>query len=162
MSQRSIRSFLPVNFCHFVFSFWKFSSILTLKRIGITSYQLKIAWWEDLPNGQTVTQVIAFGMNVKQYVFYFWVDLVSVCFSEIVYDRKYCHSCDISVNSTFCKRLMSKGWWNGSPAAWPGDLGSIPRANMVEREDQPIHCLLTSACVPINLLCPHRIKNKDI
>lgn len=88
-------------------------------------------------------------------------------FLEIVYDRKYCHSCNITVNSTFCKRLCLKAGemvqWINTPAARPGDLGSIPRANMVERENQPIHCLLTSACVPINLLMStHKIKTIKI
>lgn len=150
MSQRSIRSFLPVNFCYFVFSFWKFSSILTLKRIGITSYQLKIAWWEDLPNGQTVTQVIAFGMNVKQYVFYFWVDLVSVCFSEIIYDRKYCHSCNITVNSTFCKRLCLKAgkmvqwkWFTLLLTWWPG----FNPQSQHGRKGEPTHTLSFDLCM---------------
>lgn len=37
-----------------------FSSILTLRKIEITSYQLKIASLGDLPSGQIVIQVVYF------------------------------------------------------------------------------------------------------
>lgn len=113
VNHKPVKSFVPVNFCHFIFSFWKFSSTLTLRRTGITSYQLRIALWGDLPNGQTVIQVITFGLNLEQYEFYFLSRSGKCMSSEIIIDRKYCHSSHVTVTNTFCKRL-SKGQWNGS------------------------------------------------
>ena len=48
--------------CYYLFDFslWKFSSILTLRKIEITSYQLKIASLGDLPSGRIVIQVVYF------------------------------------------------------------------------------------------------------